>query len=137
MSRHLFPGSPFFLGFDEIERLVEFASRNAAESYPPLNIEQYEDGGLRITIAVAGFAPENLSVTVCDRELTVKGDRTPPSDRKAYLHTGIAARSFTKSFALASSLEVVSATLANGLLRVNLKQIQKAPEIRQIPITTG
>lgn len=137
MSRHLFPGSPFFLGFDEIERLVEFANRNAAESYPPLNIEQFEDGRLRITIAVAGFVPENLSVTVCDRELTVKGERTPPPDRKAFLHKGIAARSFTKSFALASSLEVVSAALENGLLRVNLKHVQKTPEIRQVPITVG
>lgn len=135
MSRPVLPGSPFFLGFDEIERLVEFASRSSAEAFPPLNIEQFPDGTIRITIAVAGFAPENLSVTVCDRELTVKGDRAPVGEGKTYLHKGIAARSFTRSFALASSLEVVQATLGNGLLRINLRQVRRTPDIVQIPIT--
>jgi HSP20 family molecular chaperone IbpA len=135
MSRPVLPGSPFFLGFDEIERLVEFASRSSAEAFPPLNIEQFEDGTMRITIAVAGFAPENLAVTVCDRELTVRGERNPSGDGKAYLHKGIAARSFTRSFALASNLEVVSATLGRGLLRIGLRQIRQNPQIVQVPIT--
>lgn len=135
MSRPVFPGSPFFLGFDEIERLVEFASRSSAEAFPPLNIEQFPDGTIRITIAVAGFAPENLSVTVCDRELTVRGERKPAGEGKTYLHKGIAARSFTRSFALASSLEVVSAALVNGLLRINLRQVRRNPEVVHIPIT--
>ena len=135
MSRPFTPGSPFFLGFDEVQRLVEFASRSSADAFPPLNIEQFENGAMRITIAVAGFAPENLAVTVCDRELSVRGERKPPGDGRAYLHKGIAARSFTRSFALASNLEVVSATLGNGLLRINLRQIRQNPQIVQIPIT--
>lgn len=135
MSRPVFPGSPFFLGFDEIERLVEFASRSSAEVFPPLNIEQFPDGTMRITIAVAGFAPENLSVTVCDRELTVRGERKSAGEGKTYLHKGIAARSFTRSFALASSLEIVSAALGNGLLRINLRQVRRNPEVVHIPIT--
>jgi len=135
MAKPGLPGSPFFLGFDEIERLVEFASRGSAEAFPPLNIEQFTDGSIRITIAVAGFKPENLAVTLCDRELTVRGERKPPGEGKAYLHKGIAERSFTRSFALASSIEVVSASLSNGLLRIRLQQNRRIPETVQVPIT--
>jgi HSP20 family molecular chaperone IbpA len=135
MAKPGLPGSPFFLGFDEIERLVEFASRGSAEAFPPLNIEQFADGSIRITIAVAGFEPENLAVTLCDRELTVRGERKPPGEGKAYLHKGIAERSFTRSFALASSIEVVSASLSNGLLRIRLQQNRRIPETVQVPIT--
>ncbi len=135
MAKPGLPGSPFFLGFDEIERLVEFASRGSAEAFPPLNIEQFGDGSIRITIAVAGFEPENLAVTLCDRELTVRGERKPPGEGKAYLHKGIAERSFTRSFALASSIEVVSASLSNGLLRIRLQQNRRIPETVQVPIT--
>lgn len=135
MSRALYTGNPFFLGFEEIERLLEFAGRSSAEPFPPLNIEQFPEGHLRITIAVAGFGPENLSVTVCDRELTVRGDRKTGGDPKAFLHKGIAARSFTRSFALASTLEVVSASLGNGLLKIDLRQVRRQPEVIQVPIT--
>lgn len=136
MSRPSFPGSPFFLGFDEVERLLELAGRNAPEAYPPLNIEQFPDDRLRITIAVAGFSAEQLSVTVLDRELTVKGDRPAAGNEKVYLHKGIAARPFSRCFALASDLEVQSAALTNGLLRIDLKRVRKTHEIRQIPIST-
>jgi HSP20 family molecular chaperone IbpA len=135
MAKPGLPGSPFFLGFDEIERLVEFASRGSAEAFPPLNIEQFGGGSIRITIAVAGFEPENLAVTLCDRELTVRGERKPPGEGKAYLHKGIAERSFTRSFALASSIEVVSASLSNGLLRIRLQQNRRIPQTVQVPIT--
>ena len=114
---------------------MEFASRSSADAFPPLNIEQFDEGTLRITIAVAGFEPENLSVTVCDRELTVRGERKPAGEGKTYLHKGIAARSFTRSFALASNLEVVRASLGNGLLRINLRQIRQNQQIVQVPIT--
>ncbi|MEQ1755600.1 MAG: Hsp20 family protein [Micropepsaceae bacterium] len=138
MSRSSFPGSPFFLGFEEIERLLELAGRNTPEAYPPLNIEQTPEDRIRITIAVAGFAPEQLSVSVCDREMIVKGDRpasgTAGKD-KVFLHKGIATRAFTRSFALASDLEVVTARLSNGLLRIELQRVRKTREICQIPIT--
>ena len=135
MSRSGFPGSPFFLGFEEIERLLELAGRNTPEAYPPLNIEQLPDDHIRITIAVAGFAPEQLSVSVCDREMVVKGDRPSAGKEKVFLHKGIATRAFTRSFALASDLEVAAARLSNGLLRIELRRVRKTHEIRQIPIT--
>ena len=141
MSRSGIPGSPFFLGFEEIERLLELAGRNVPEAYPPLNIEQLPDELIRITIAVAGFSAEQLSVSVCDREMVVKGDRQasgPATGKeKVFLHKGIATRAFTRSFALASDLEVVAAHLSNGLLRIELKRVRKTREICQIPITIG
>ena len=136
MTRPSFPGSPFFLGFDEVERLLELAGRNAPDAYPPLNIEQLPDDRLRITIAVAGFSADQLSVTVLDRELTVKGERPVTGKEQVYLHKGIAARPFSRCFALASELEVQAASLANGLLRIDLKRVRKTHEIRQIPIST-
>jgi HSP20 family molecular chaperone IbpA len=136
MSRPSFPGSPFFLGFEEVERLLELAGRNTPEAYPPLNIEQFPDDRLRITIAVAGFSAEQLSVTVLDRELTVKGERPATGKEQTFLHKGIAARPFSRCFALASELEVLSASLSNGLLRIDLRRVRKTHEIRQIPIST-
>lgn len=137
MTKPNFPGNPFFLGFDEIERLLEFVGRNSPEAFPPLNIEQLPDEVIRITIAVAGFTPEQLSVSVCDRELVVKGEKPASSQDRAYLHKGIASRAFTRSFALAPDLEVRSASLDHGLLRINLVRIRKNHQIRQIPITIG
>lgn len=137
MSRPNFPVSPFFLGFEEIERLLEMVGRNAPEAFPPLNIEQLPNDVIRITLAVAGYAHDQLSVTVCDRELVVKGDRPQTAGEKTYLHKGIATRAFTKGFALASDLEVKAASLANGLLRIELQRVRKTHEICQIPITIG
>lgn len=137
MSRPGFLASPFFLGFDEIERLLERAAKNSPEAYPPLNIEEPVEGTLRITLAVAGFAPDQLSVTVCNRELAVKGERPAPVEGRVYLHKGIAARGFLRSFALAQDLEVQGANLSNGLLQIELKRVRQNHEIRQIPITTG
>ena len=130
-------GSPFCLGFDEVERLLERMAKASADAYPPLNIEEPGEGRLRITLAVAGFASENLSVTLTDRELTVKGDRPQPSDGRVFLHKGIAARGFLRSFVLAEGLEIEGAILTNGLLRIEMKRRRQTPEIRQIPITLG
>ena len=130
-------GSPFCLGFDEVERLLERMAKASADAYPPLNIEEPGEGRLRITLAVAGFAPENLSVTLTDRELTVKGDRPQPNDGRVFLHKGIAARGFLRSFVLAEGLEIEGAILTNGLLRIEMKRRRQTPEIRQIPITLG
>ena len=130
-------GSPFCLGFDEVERLLERMAKASADAYPPLNIEEPGEGRMRITLAVAGFASENLSVTLTDRELTVKGDRPQPSDGRVFLHKGIAARGFLRSFVLAEGLEIEGAILTNGLLRIEMKRRRQPPEIRQIPITLG
>lgn len=128
-------GHPHCLGFDEVERLVERLAR--ADAYPPINIEELADDRLRLTLAVAGFVPEQLSVTLTGRELTVRGERAQPQEARAYLHKGIATRAFQRGFLLAENLEVVSATLTNGLLRIELRRRVQNPEIRQIPITLG
>ncbi|MBP6014843.1 MAG: Hsp20 family protein [Alphaproteobacteria bacterium] len=130
-------GNPYCLGFDEVERLLERLSKGTADAYPPLNIEEPAEDRLRITLAVAGFAPESLSVTLTDRELTVRGERPQPQDGRVFLHKGIAARGFQRSFILAEGLEIDGAILSNGLLRIELRRRRQTPEIRQIPITLG
>jgi HSP20 family molecular chaperone IbpA len=123
------------LGFDEIERMVERLAR--ADAYPPINIEEVAEDRLRLTLAVAGFAPEQLSITLAGRELTVRGERAQPAEGRTYLHKGIATRAFQRGFLLAENLEVETATLTNGLLRIEMKRRVQTPEIRQIPITLG
>ena len=130
-------GHPYCLGFDEVERLLERLARGQTEGYPPLNIEQPSEDRLSLTLAVAGFAPEQLAITLTDRELVVKGDRATPVEGRTFLHKGIANRSFQRSFVLADGLEVEGATLANGLLRIDLRRRRQTLEIRQIPITLG
>jgi HSP20 family molecular chaperone IbpA len=130
-------GHPYCLGFDEVERLVERLARGHTEAYPPVNIEELAQGVLRLTLAVAGFAPEQLSITLAGRELTVKGERTQLAEGRTYLHKGIATRGFQRGFLLAENLEIAGATLVNGLLRIELKRRLPNLEIRQIPITLG
>ncbi len=128
-------GNAYFLGFDEIERVLERMAKVSTDAYPPVNIEEPVEGALRITLAVAGFAPEQLSVTLTGRELTIKGERPQPGDTRVFLHKGIAARGFLRSFVLAEGLEVEGAQLSNGLLRIELKRVRQNHQIRQIPIT--
>jgi HSP20 family molecular chaperone IbpA len=130
-------GHPFCLGFDEVERLVERLGRAQTDAYPPISIEEAAEDRLRLTLAVAGFAPEQLSITLTGRELTVRGERTQPAEGRIYLHKGIATRGFQRGFLLAENLEVESAFLNNGLLRIELKRRRQTHEIRQIPITLG
>jgi HSP20 family molecular chaperone IbpA len=129
-------GNPYCLGFDGVERVLERLAKTAPESYPPLNIEEPAEGHLRVTLAVAGFAPENLSLTLADRELIVKGERPQASDDRVFLHKGIAARGFHRAFILAEGWEVEGAHLHNGLLRIELKRVRQTPQIRHIPITS-
>jgi HSP20 family molecular chaperone IbpA len=128
-------GNPYCLGFDDVERVLERLAKNAPESYPPLNIEEPGEGQLRVTLAVAGFAPEHLTVTLADRQLTVKGDRPATDETHVYLHKGIAARGFQRTFILADGWEVESARLSNGLLRIDVRKLRPTSQIRQIPIT--
>ena len=130
-------GNAYCLGFDEVERTLERMAKASSDAYPPVNVEEPSEGRLRITLAVAGFPPEQLSLTLGDRELTIKGERPQPDDTRVYLHKGIAARGFQRSFVLADGLEVESARLSNGLLRIELKRVRPTPRIRQIPITLG
>lgn len=136
LNRQTIFGSPYLLGFDHLERLLERTARTAGDSYPPYNIEELEDGGIRITLAVAGFSKEELSVTEEDRQLVVRG-RQADANGKTFLHRGIAARQFLRSFVLADGIEVTAAALANGLLKIDLARKQVQTSVRVIDIRTG
>ena len=110
---------------------VAIASRTSAEGYPPYNIEQTSDNGLRITLAVAGFSMNDLSVTIEDNQLMIRGRQMEDSDR-VYIHRGIAARQFQRSFVLAEGIDVAGADMDNGLLHVDLERIVPEPEVRTI-----
>ena len=135
MNRHTTFGSPYLLGFEHLERLLERNARAAGEAYPPYNIEEIP-GGLRITLAVAGFSSEELSVTEEDHQLVVRGKQREPDD-KTFLHRGIAARQFLRSFVLADGIEVASAALENGLLKIDLARKPVHPSARTVEIKTG
>jgi HSP20 family molecular chaperone IbpA len=136
MNRHVTFGSPYLLGFEHLERLLERTARTSGDGYPPYNIEALEDGGIRIAIAVAGFGKDELSVTEEDRQLVVRGKQAEP-DGKTFLHRGIAARQFLRSFVLADGIEVSSAALANGLLKIDLVRKAIQPQVRTVEIKTG
>jgi HSP20 family molecular chaperone IbpA len=136
MNRHMTFASPYLLGFDHLERLLERTARNAGDSYPPYNVEESPDGGIRITLAVAGFSVEELSVTEEDRQLVVRG-RQAEATGKTFLHRGIAARQFLRSFVLADGIEVTTAALENGLLKIDLARKQVQPSVRVVEIRTG
>ncbi len=134
--------SPFLLGFEHTRLLIERAAKAATETYPPYNVEQLADDRLRITLAVAGFSPDQLHVTVESRQLVVAGRRDqeggdPRPDGQGYLHRGIAARGFMRTFVLADGMEVEGATLEHGLLHVDVVRPEPEPVARRIPIRTA
>lgn len=135
MNRPLQFDSPFLLGFEHTRALIERAAKAAAESYPPYNVEQTGEG-LRISLAVAGFSPDQLQVTVEDRQLVVAGRREagPKEPDGSYLHRGIAARSFIRTFILADGMEVNGATLEHGLLHIDVIRPEPERSIKRIPI---
>jgi HSP20 family molecular chaperone IbpA len=129
---------PLLLGFNEIERRLERASKGAGDGYPPYNIERFprQDGRgerLRITLALAGFSREELEVSVEESQLVIRGRQTDLGER-SYLHRGIAARQFQRAFVLADGLEVSGATLENGLLSIDLERPEPERNVRQIEI---
>jgi HSP20 family molecular chaperone IbpA len=132
MTRLTGLGHPFFLGFDHLERLADRLTKNG-EGFPPYNVEQTGEDLFTITLAVAGFAPEELSVTVEDNQLVLRGKQAG-DEQRAYLHRGIAARQFQRAFVLADGLEVEGAELAHGLLSVRLKRPKPDVKVRTIPI---
>ncbi|PZQ64117.1 MAG: heat-shock protein Hsp20 [Phenylobacterium zucineum] len=135
MNRSLIFDSPFLLGFEHTRSLIERAAKAAAEGYPPYNVEDRGDGALRITLAVAGFSPDQLSVTIEDRQLVVAGRREGAGKSEdSYLHRGIAARGFLRSFVLADGMQVESATLEHGLLHIDLARPEPEKRVQTIPI---
>lgn len=138
MNRSILFDSPFLLGFEHTRALVERAAKAAAESYPPYNVEDRGDGSLRITLAVAGFSPDQLEVTVEDRQLVVAGRRDGAGKaEEAYLHRGIAARGFIRSFVLADGMEVDGAVLEHGLLHIDLARPEPEKRVVKVPIRTA
>jgi HSP20 family molecular chaperone IbpA len=137
MNRPPLFDSPFLLGFDHTRALIERAAKAAAEGYPPYNVEERGDGEVRITLAVAGFTPGQLEVTVEDNQLNVVGKRDGGEAERAYLHRGIAARGFVRSFVLAQGMEVEGATLEHGLLHIDLFRPEPEKKVKQIPIRTA
>lgn len=136
MNRITAFNSPLLLGFDHFEQLLDRVAKSANDGYPPYNIERVSENGLRITLAVAGFAREDLQILAEDNQLIVRGRQTDDEER-VYVHRGIAARQFQRSFVLAEGIEISGASLDNGLLNIEL--VQPQPEIvsRIIDIEAG
>ena len=118
---------------------MERVTKAAPDSYPPYNVEQLADGGVEITLAVAGFAPDQMLVQVEANQLTVAGRREADGDkeRDSYLHRGIAARGFQRAFVLADGMEVADATLEHGLLRIRIVRPEPERRITRIPIRSA
>ncbi len=136
MNRNVYFNSPFLLGFDHLDRLLERTAKAAADGYPPYNIEQSPDDRLRITLAVAGFSQDELNVTVEDRQLVIRGKQNDAPDR-TFLHRGVAARQFQRAFVLAEGIEVTGAELSNGLLSIELARPKAESIVRTVEIRTG
>ncbi len=149
MSRLTLFNSPLLLGFDHFERALDRVSKISSDGYPPYNIEQLGENALRITLieqlgenalritlAVAGFLMSDLSITVEDNQLVVRGKQTDDTER-VYLHRGIAARQFQRSFVLAEGIEVNGAWLDNGLLHIDLVRPEVQSRVRAVEIQSG
>lgn len=137
MTKLNFGGSPYLLGFEQLERLVERTAKTAGEGYPPFNIEAVADNAYRITLAVAGFREEELVITVEDRQLVIRGRQVEDESGRVFLHRGIAARAFQRSFVLADGVEVAGAHMEHGLLHVDLHRVLPEAVVQTIPIRSG
>ena len=133
MSRPSVFGSPLFLGFDHLEQMLDRVAKSA-DGYPPYNIEQTGEHRLRITLAVAGFAMDDLQITQEDNQLVIRGRQKDESEGRVFLHRGIAARQFQRAFVLAEGIEVEGAWLDNGLLHVDLRRPQPEVRVKKIEI---
>ena len=141
MSRISGLSSPFMLGFDEIERVLDRVSKATTDGYPPYNIERVRRTDdtpdiIRITLAVAGFSQDELDITLEENQLVIRG-RQADDDEREYLHRGIAARQFQRSFVLAEGIEIGEAELKNGLLSISLIRPEPERIVRKIDITSS
>ncbi|MCC1491306.1 Hsp20 family protein [Cognatishimia sp. F0-27] len=127
---------PHMLGFEQLERLLERTAKSA-EGYPPFNIEQTSESSYRITLAVAGFSDRDLSITVEDRQLVIRGRQRDDQSDRVFLHRGIASRQFQRSFVLADGVEVGEAEIENGLLHVDLTLSRPETVVQTIAIRKG
>lgn len=140
MSRVPSLSSPFLLGFDQLERVLDRVTKGA-EGYPPYNIERIAASAngperLRITLAVAGFTRDQLDVTVEENQLLIRGRQQDETEGRDFIHRGIAARQFQRVFVLADGMEVMGADLKNGLLSVDLARPEPERIVRRIAIAS-
>jgi len=135
MTKLSFGAHPHLLGFEQLERLVERTSKT--DGYPPFNIEAVSDNAYRITLAVAGFADADLSITVEDRQLVIRGRQADDIAARVFLHRGIAGRAFQRSFVLADGVEVAGAELKHGLLHIDLKRVVPDTVVQTIAIRSA
>jgi HSP20 family molecular chaperone IbpA len=138
MSRISSLSNPFLLGFDEVERVLDRVTKGA-EGYPPYKGERIDSSTgaplrLRITLAVAGFTVEQLDVTLEEKELTIRGRQVEDGEDRIYLHRGIAARQFQRTFVLAEGMNVLGAELRNGLLSIDLVRPEPTRQAKRIDI---
>lgn len=137
MTKLTLASYPHMLGFEQLERVLERTAKSGNEGYPPFNIEQTSDFSYRITLAVAGFGEDDLSITVEDRQLVIRGRQTDDGDDRVFLHRGIASRQFQRSFVLADGVDVGEARMENGLLHVDLTRAKPETIVQTIKIKKG
>lgn len=137
MTKVTLGAHPFFLGFEKLERLMERTAKSDNNGYPPFNIEQKGENAYRITLAVAGFGEDDLTITLENKELVIRGRQAEDDDKRVFLHRGIAARQFQRSFVLADGVEVSGATTENGLLHVDLSKAEPESIVQTIKINKG
>lgn len=137
MTKLTLGSHPYMLGFEQLERMLERSAKSGNEGYPPFNIEQTSQNSYRITLAVAGFSEDDLSITVEDRQLVIRGRQRDDGEERVYLHRGIAARQFQRSFVLADGVEVGEAIMENGLLHVDLTRAPPETVVQTIRINKG
>jgi HSP20 family molecular chaperone IbpA len=136
MSRLSLFSSPLLLGFEQFEQAIDRVSKTA-DGYPPYDVEQISENHLRITLALAGFSEDDLQVQIEDNQLVVRGKRQDDDRGRTFLHRGIAARQFQRSFVLAEGIEVTAASLDKGLLHIDLERPHVEPQVRSIKINGG
>ncbi|WP_022729678.1 Hsp20 family protein [Fodinicurvata sediminis] len=134
MSQSSYLNSPLLLGFDQLERAIDRMHKTSGDGYPPYNVEQVDERHLRITLAVAGFSEDDLEVRLEKNQLTIRGRQAEDDSERTFLHRGIAARQFQRSFMLADGMEVEGARLDNGLLHIELKRQTDDEVVRTIKI---
>lgn len=137
MTKMTLGSHPHMLGFEALERLLERTAKSGNEGYPPFNIEQKSDYSYRITLAVAGFSQDDLAITVEDRALVIRGRQSETDSGRIFLHRGIAARQFQRSFVLADGVDVGEAIMENGLLHIDLTQAKPETVVQTINIRKG
>ncbi|MEM9129158.1 MAG: Hsp20 family protein [Pseudomonadota bacterium] len=128
---------PYMLGFEQLERLLERSAKSGNEGYPPFNIEQNSANSYRITLALAGFSENDIAITLEDRQLVIRGRQSDEDEGRVFLHRGIAARQFQRSFVLADGVEVGEAVMENGLLHVDLNRAKPETVVQTIKIKKG